>query len=410
MTVDTDKTAAVDEERVKALESFLKTAPKQLGTRVARLSDDSHVDVAAISTGSLGLDHALGVGGIPRGRITELYGPTGGGKTTLALEAARRCQEEGGFIGFVDSEHALNRELVDTIGIDESRFVITQPDTGEDAAKAAYMMMDSGAFDMVIVDSAAAMVPKAEFEADIEQNFMGLQARLLSRFCRSAAPKAASSNVALVVINQVRVDLQSYGAPETSTGGKGLKFYSSVRIEVRTSANKQIKRGTDVVGTKVKATVKKNKFASPFRTAEYDIIFGRGIDASRDVFEVALKLGIIERSGNTYVVVMKGQGLEGCDEKLAVGRDKAAEALMDDPDLFLEVQEAARARLAGAEVDHQAREEDVAATYIHDAVAREPAAQGDDDPVDPSELPDPPVAPEGEPAQEESDEELFGLG
>lgn len=349
-------TQQMSDAKASALQSFLnahkpKAAKKKGGEpdpiRITTLADSTYLDVDAIPTGSLSLDHALGIGGFPKGRISELYGPTGGGKTTLALEAAKNCQDAGGVVGFVDAEQALNRELVDQIGIDPARFVLAQTETGEQAAEVCESMIRSGAFDMVIIDSAAALIPAAEMESSFEQQHMGLQARLLSKLMRKLTGPVSQFDVALVVINQVRSNLAAYGAPEESTGGKALKFFSSVRVEVRTSASKQIKEGTNVVGTMVTATVKKNKFAAPFKKCDYTITFGMGIDASADVFNVGVDLGVLERAGNTYYLRVKGEALEKVEMKLGVGAAKAQEFLNADEELFAEVESAVRATLAG---------------------------------------------------------------
>lgn len=333
---------------MSALQSFLKTSEKRLGVPARAFDDESVASVEVVSTGSLALDHAIGVGGIPRGRITEIYGPTGGGKTTLALTAAKHCQDLGGIVAFIDAEQALNPELVTAIGLDKSRLVLVQPDHGNQAADISKALVESDLFDMVIMDSAAAMTPKEEVEADMDQNFMGLLPRLLSRWMRSITVPVQRHNVSLVVINQVRTNLSQYGAPNDSTGGQALKFYSSLRIEVRTSAGRQIKNGSEVIGTTVLATVKKNKFAAPFKKAEYDVMFGKGIDPGRGAFTVGLELGVINKSGNTYTVVKSGADLEDVDVRLAVGQPKAIEALHDDAELLKGVEDACRAVMRGA--------------------------------------------------------------
>lgn len=337
----TDSKTLTDEAKAEALKKFMKDASRKYDTQVTTLDDDTSVDVDIVPTGAISLDHALGVGGLPRGRITEIYGPTGGGKTTLALEAAKNVQAEGGWVGFVDAEHALNRSLTEGIGVDPSRFIMAQPDHGEQSIEMARDMIASGV-DMIIIDSAAALVPKTVMEADIEQNFMAEQARLLSRFMRVIAGPVQEHNVAFVVINQVRTNLAQYGAPEESTGGKALKFYSSVRVEVRTSASKQIKKGTDVLGTTVTATVKKNKMASPFKSATYDVIFGKGIDGAGGVLEVALAQGVVEKNGNTWTAKYSGEDFTPIDVKLGVGQQKAKDALADDPELFEGVEAATK--------------------------------------------------------------------
>lgn len=378
----------LDDSKAKALDAFLKAhTPKKARAgsaqddpvRISTLADSTSIDVDVIPTGSLTLDHALGVGGFPRGRITELYGPTGGGKSTLALSAAKLCQDLGGVVGFIDAEQALNRELVEQIGIDPARFVLAQTDTGEQALELVENMTRSNVFDMIIIDSAAALIPKAEFEADFEQQQMGLQARLLSKFMRRVTGPVGRHNVALVVINQVRSNLGAYGAPDESTGGKALKYFSSVRVEVRTSASKQIKVGTDVVGTMVTATVKKNKFAAPFKKAEYTITFGRGIDAAGDVFAVGTSLGVIERAGNTYYVRQVGEDLEPTDVKLGVGQGNAKTALEENEELFAGVEAAVRASLRGAKPIPEPAEEGVAEAGPAPTVPAPTRANDEDD-------------------------------
>lgn len=337
----------VDAAKMAALEKFMKSASKAHGTSIAALNDASHVDVEAIPTGALILDHATAIGGIPRGRVTELFGPPGSGKTTVSLEAARNCQDAGGLVGFVDAENALNRQLTESIGIHEDRFIIAQPDYGEQGIAIAREMIESNVFDMVIIDSAAALVPKAELEAEVEQQHMGLQARLLSKGMRILTHAASVHNVALVIINQVRTNLQKYGAPMESSGGVAIKFAASMRIEVRTSPSKAIKNGADIIGAEVTATVKKNKFASPSKPVEFKIMHGKGIDRAEGVLSVANDLGIVERQGNTYMLLAKGANLEPVEVKLGVGRQKANDALLADPELFAAVEAAVKVRMSG---------------------------------------------------------------
>ncbi|WP_202638912.1 recombinase RecA [Bailinhaonella thermotolerans] len=340
--------ARLDEAKAAAFDMFLKTQAKERPATVRRLSDSAALDVDVIPTGVIGLDAAIGAGGFPRGRIVELFGPESGGKTTLALEVAKRCQDMGGIVGFVDAEHALNIDLVRNIGIDESRFVVAQPDTGEEAIEIVRSMLESTAFDMVIVDSVAAMVPKAMVEADAEQAFMGLHARLISRFMRVIAPLAGRTGTLVCLINQVRSDLQAYGAPEKATGGRAIAFFATLRIEVRTSPSKRIEQGGQAVGTQVKATVKKNKVGAPFRYTEYDIIFGQGIDGAGSLLDAADRTGVIEKAGNTWYVRYLGAELTPVEEKIGVGKPKAKERLTADPDLAAQVEAAVRARLTGA--------------------------------------------------------------
>jgi recombination protein RecA len=330
----------IDAARAAALESFLSTMDKDRPGEVRTLDDNSALDVEVIPTGAISLDVALGVGGLPKGRIVELYGPTGGGKTTLALEVAANCQRLGGVVGFVDAEHALSRELALNIGIDPARFVVHQPNDGEQAIDMVEAMLTSGAFDMVIVDSVAAMTPRAEIEADIDTHGMALHARLMSKFMRRVVAPVERSNALLVLINQVRTNLGSYGAPETSTGGAGIKFFSSVRIEVRTSNSKRIGRDGAFTGTTVTAKVVKNKLASPFRIAEYDIVFGQGISGGGALLGVAEQLGLVTRAGASYTDVASG-------ERIAVGKDAAKARLDADDELRERLTQGVYAALRG---------------------------------------------------------------
>lgn len=317
-----------DEARANALGAFLKQMNKDIPGEVTLLSDISpRITVQAVPTGAISLDIAIGCGGFPRGRIIELYGPESTGKTTLALQTALNVQKAGGNIGFVDAEHALNLELCDNIGLDRSRMAIYQPEHGEAAIDMVVTMIDSGAFDMIIVDSVAAMVPKAELEAETEQQFMGLHARLMSRFMRIVAGKVSASGVMLVLVNQVRQNLGQYGNPETTTGGKAIKFFASVRIEVRSAASKKIAGPNgNAIGINVKATVKKNKVGPPFKEAEYDVIFGQGIDSSSALIGACEETGVITKASSSYTEVATG-------ERLAVGKDKLKAKISQDPEL-----------------------------------------------------------------------------
>lgn len=372
----------VDEAKLAALQKFMKQASKDYDTRVAPLSSNEHVDVNVIPTGAISLDYILGVGGIPRGRLTECFGPSGGGKTTLALSIAAQCQAAGGIVGFIDAEHALNRQLTEAIGIDPDRFVVAQPDYGEQAADLARDMAASGAFDMIIIDSLASMVPKAEIDAEAEQQFMGLQARLLSRFCRTIVGPVAQNDVALLMLNQVRRSLGEYNAPERAAGGKGPEFYSALRIEVRTSPSKHIKEGNDVVGTVVTAKVVKSKLASPFRSCTYSVRFGFGIDAMSGLIEVATGLGIIERAGNTYYLKLRGADLTPVEEKLGVGMAKMTTTLEDDERLFSDIEDAVKAKLhedtKPVDDEPDTTQESETASSSRPPAAQAPAASDDD--------------------------------
>jgi recombination protein RecA len=311
-----DLAAAREGGKAAALEAFLKQQDKDNPGEITLLNDDRiRVNIRTVSTGAIGVDVAVN-GGIPFGRITELYGPEGGGKTSLALAAAKHCQDEGGIIGFVDAENGLNRELCKAIGIDESRFVVSQPGCGEEAMEHVDSMLESGAFDMIIVDSVAAMVPRAELEGEIDQNFVGLHARLMAKWMRRVTAEVNQRGVALVLINQVRTDMSnSYMVSEKSTGGKAIKFFASLRLKVTSNlGGKKITRGNEVIGQTVSVRVEKNRLGAPARTAEFDLIFGKGIDGSSSLLQVCEDMGIVTRAGASYTEVATG-------ERIGVGKD-----------------------------------------------------------------------------------------
>lgn len=325
----------IEAGRAAALSSFLKDFNSEFPDSPMRaMSDPSVASVEVISTGAISLDVALGTGGVPRGRITEIYGPTGGGKTTLALAAAVQAQtaadadeQRSGLIAFIDCEQALNMSLVEAMGIDQDRFMLTQPDYGEQAAEQVERALKSGLFDMIVVDSVAAMTPKSIIDRDYEGSAqMGRHAALMSTFMGRIQSLVNKTQTAVVLLNQVRVALNDYGAPEKSTGGKAIEFYSSVRVEVRTSAGRRIKVGSEVVGTMVQATVKKNKFAAPFKVAEYDVMFGKGISSGGALLGVCEQLGLISRAGASYTDQMTG-------ERIGVGKDKVKEILENDAEM-----------------------------------------------------------------------------
>lgn len=325
---------AADQSRTDALDSFLGEMAKEKPNEVLRLNDASKTKIDVVATGAFSLDYAIGAGGFPRGKIIELFGGEGGGKTTVALTVAANVQKSGGNVGFIDAEHGLNRELCANIGIDPSKFVVYQPDSGEDAIDMVEKMIKSGAFDMVIVDSVAAMVPRAEIDAEVEQQFMGLHARLMSRFMRRVAGIANENNVMLVLVNQIRKNLAAYGTPDETTGGKAIKFYSSLRIEVKTSGSKKITRDSEIIGHTVTATVKKNRLGSPYGAAEFDIIYGKGIDATGSLIDVAEKVGVLNRSGAYYTEVMTGERVSEIDPegkvRAVVGKESLKEYIKNN--------------------------------------------------------------------------------
>lgn len=343
--------AAVEAGRASALDNFLSTMQKERPNEVLRLDDPgARVNIDVVPTGAISLDLAIGAGGFPRGRIIELYGGEGGGKTTVALTVAANVQKLGGNVGFIDAEHGLNRQLAENIGIDPSRFVVNQPESGEEAIDMVERMIRSGAFDMVIVDSVAAMTPKAEIDGEVDQQFMGLHARLMSRFMRRVASLVNENGVMLVLINQVRKNIAQYGAPDESTGGKAIKFYSSLRIEVRTSGSKKLTVDGETVGHTVTATIKKNRIGAPHTSGDFDIIYGRGIDGTGSLLDVAEKIGVLVRSGAYYTEVATGERISEVDgdgkSRAVVGKEAVKALFRRDDDLRIRIEEAVQASLS----------------------------------------------------------------
>lgn len=313
--------ALSDDTRADALNGFLASMAKDRPGEVRALSDESALNVEVIPTGVISLDVALGIGGLPKGRIVEMYGPTGGGKTSAALSIAVQCQKLGGNVGFVDCEQALSKELALNMGVNPDKFVVYQPKDGEDTIDMVETMLKSRAFDLIIVDSIAAMTPRAEMEAVVEQQHMGLHARLMSKFMRRVAAPVSEANCVLLCLNQTRVALGQYMPSDKPTGGNAVGFASSVRIEVRTSPSKKIERNGIAIGTAVTAKVLKNKLASPYRVAEYDLIFGKGIEAGGALLTVCEQLGLVTRAGASYYDAATG-------ERLGIGKDNV-KALID---------------------------------------------------------------------------------
>lgn len=294
---------------------------------IMKLGDSKKVDVDVIPTGSFSLDLALGVGGLPKGRIVEIYGPESGGKTTLALNVVAQAQKKGGKAAFIDAEHAMDPDYAEKLGVKIKELLISQPDSGEEALNILESLVKSGIIDVVVVDSVAALTPKAEIEGEMGAQFIGLQARMMSQALRKITALAAKTNTTIIFINQLREKIGiMFGNPETTPGGRALKFYSSVRIDVRRIA--QVKKGDVIVGNRVKVKVAKNKVAAPFREGEFDIMFGQGISYEGDVLNSAIKHGVVVKSGATYS--MEGQ-------KLGVGFDKVVEMLKQDKKLLIEI-------------------------------------------------------------------------
>ena len=325
------------EERIKALKMAIDKIEKDFGKgAIMKLGDKPAVSVETIPTGALALDVALGVGGVPRGRIIEVYGPESSGKTTLAQHIVAECQKKGGIAAFVDAEHALDPEYARNLGVNIDELLISQPDTGEQALDITEELVRSGAVDIIVVDSVAALVPKAEIEGSMEDQQMGLQARLMSKALRKLTGIIGKTNTTVIFINQLRQKIGvMYGNPETTTGGNALKYYASVRMEIKRVEG--LKGDGEDVGNHVRVRILKNKVAPPFRTAEFDIIFGKGICKIGNILDVAVDLDIVKKAGSWFSFN---------DEKLGQGRDKSKEFLAANPDILNTVETLVREKLA----------------------------------------------------------------
>ena len=318
-----------DPNKVKALEAAIAQIEKNYGQgSIMKLGDTRHMQVESVPTGSLSLDLALGVGGIPKGRIVEIYGPESSGKTTVALHMVAEVQKQGGIAGFIDAEHALDPIYAKNIGVNIDELYISQPDSGEQAMEITETMVRSGAVDIVIVDSVAALVPKQEIDGEMGDSHVGLQARLMSQALRKLTSVINKSNCTVIFINQLREKIGvMFGNPETTTGGNALKFYASVRLDIRRAT--QLKDGEEIIGNQVRVKVVKNKVAPPFRKAEFDIMFGEGISRSGEIIDLGAELGIIKKSGSWYSYN---------DTKLGQGRDAAKQCIQDNPELADELE------------------------------------------------------------------------
>ncbi|MSS63367.1 recombinase RecA [Velocimicrobium porci] len=323
-----------DENKLKALESALSQIEKQYGKgSVMKLGENrSNMNIETVPTGSISLDIALGLGGIPKGRIIEVYGPESSGKTTVALHMIAEVQKRGGIAGFIDAEHALDPVYAKNIGVDIDNLYISQPDCGEQALEITETMVRSGAIDIIIVDSVAALVPKAEIDGDMGDSHVGLQARLMSQALRKLTSVISKSHCVVIFINQLREKVGvMFGNPETTTGGRALKFYSSIRLDVRRI--EALKQGGEIIGNRTRIKVVKNKIAPPFKEAEFDIMFGQGISREGDVLDLAANEGIIIKSGSWYAYN---------DAKIGQGRENAKTYLKENPTVFAEVEQKVR--------------------------------------------------------------------
>lgn len=322
----------------KALAAALSQIERQFGKgSIMRLGDNERQSIPAISTGSLGLDIALGIGGLPRGRVVEIYGPESSGKTTLTLQVIAEAQKAGGTCTFIDAEHALDPIYAEKLGVDIDNLLVSQPDTGEQALEICDMVVRSGAVDVVVIDSVAALTPRAEIEGDMGDHHMGLQARLMSQALRKMTANIKNSNTLVIFINQIRMKIGvMFGSPETTTGGNALKFYASIRLDIRRIGS--IKDGDEVVGNETRVKVVKNKVAPPFRQAEFQIMYGTGIHHLGEVIDLGVKQGLIEKSGAWYAY--KG-------EKIGQGKKNVAVYLQENPAIAAEVEAAIRAELLG---------------------------------------------------------------
>ncbi len=323
-----EEAMAISSEKGKAVESAITQIERQFGKgAIMRLGGDTIVDVPIISSGSLALDHALGIGGLPRGRVVEIFGPESSGKTTLALHAVAEAQRQGGIAAFIDAEHALDILYAKKLGVNSDELLVSQPDTGEQALEITEMLVRSGAVDIVVIDSVAALVPRAEIEGEMGDAHMGLQARLMSQALRKLTGTIGKTMTSVIFINQIRMKIGVFfGNPETTTGGNALKFYASLRLDIRRVS--AIKDGQEIIGNRTKVRVVKNKMAPPFKEAEFDILYGEGISRAGDLLDTAVTYNVIEKSGVWYAYG---------GERIGQGRDNAKRFLMENKDIFNDV-------------------------------------------------------------------------
>ena len=351
------------EEKMKALDAALANIEKQFGKgSVMKLGDSTvNMNIETIPTGSLSLDIALGLGGVPKGRVVEIYGPESSGKTTVALHMVAEVQKRGGIAGFIDAEHALDPVYAKNIGVDN--LYISQPDSGEQALEITKTMVRSGAVDIIIVDSVAALVPKAEIDGDMGDSHVGLQARLMSQALRKLTPVVSKNNCIVIFINQLREKVGvMFGNPETTTGGRALKFYSSVRMDVRKIET--LKAGGEVIGNRTRVKVVKNKIAPPFKEAEFDIMFGKGISSEGDVLDLATNIDVIQKSGAWFAYN---------GEKIGQGRENAKQFLIEHKDIYEEVEAKVREHYFNKESEDEEAEDKVSSSSDDNKIIKEAA-------------------------------------
>lgn len=338
-----------DNNKDKALDAALAQIERQFGKgTVMRMGDEPRVAMPSISTGSLGLDVALGIGGLPKGRICEIYGPESSGKTTLTLQVIAECQKAGGNAAFIDAEHALDPVYAEKLGVNIDDLIVSQPDTGEQALEVTDMLVRSGAIDVLVVDSVAALTPKAEIEGDMGDSHMGLQARLLSQAMRKITGNIKQANCLVIFINQIRMKIGvMFGSPETTTGGNALKFYSSVRLDIRRIG--AVKDGDEVIGNETRVKVVKNKVSPPFRQAEFQILYGRGINRLGEIVDLGVKQGLVDKSGAWYAYN---------GDKIGQGKANAAKFLAENPSIATDIEGKIRQQLLGNQAATEEEEDD----------------------------------------------------
>lgn len=365
--IDTAGRHEIDPKRKAALDTALAQVEKSFGKGSAmRLGDRPEQNVEVIPTGSLALDMALGIGGLPRGRVVEIYGPESSGKTTLALHVVANAQREGGVAAFIDAEHALDPVYARNLGVDTDSLIVSQPDNGEQALEIADMLIRSGALDVIVIDSVAALVPKAEIEGEMGDSHVGLQARLMSQALRKMTGALAQAGTTAIFINQLREKIGvMFGNPETTTGGKALKFYSSVRLDIRRIA--ALKNGEDIVGNRTRVKVVKNKMAPPFKSAEFDVLYGEGISREGSVLDMALQVGVVKKSGSWFTY---GDG------QLGQGRENVRRFLKEHPEVTNEIESKVKVEFGLLDpTDQFAEEGDAASTGQRAAAGSAPAAR-----------------------------------